>query len=128
MRIYRRGFPTAIEARAYLEGLETEDSLDFVAHIARDTPRIICVEDYSREGYDDPFNPAEILLPSEEKKLRQERLTDEHRVLEIGRLVIDEVAGWGTEPIIGGNVVGWLLSVVQQRFPTSPNGTSKTGS
>ncbi len=71
MRIYRREFPTAIEARAYLEGIETANSLDVVAHIARDSPRIICVEDYSREGDDDPVNPAEILLPSELKKLRQ---------------------------------------------------------
>ena len=127
MRIYRRKFPTAIEASAYLEGINTADTGDFVAYIARESPCIICVEDYTQEGDDDPFNPSEILLSSKEKKLRQERLTDEHRALEIGRLVIDEVAGWGSEPILGGNVVGWLVSIVQHRFPTRSNGTSKTG-
>ena len=119
MRIYQREFPTVIEARAYLEGLETADAIEFVAHIARSNHCIVCVEDYTQAGDDDPFQPSEVLLPSEEKKLRRKRLTDEHGALKIGRLVIDEVAGWGTDPVDGAYLVNWLASIVRHRFPTN---------
>ncbi|MFB3133687.1 MAG: hypothetical protein ACE10K_14310 [Rhodothermales bacterium] len=112
METYQREFPTAIEARAFLEGIEASDSGDLVAHIARSNHRVVCVEDYKQDGGDDPFYPSDILLPSEERE--QERVTDEHRSLEIGRLVIEEVNQWGDDPVNGDDVVDWLGALVRR--------------